>query len=355
MNEYAISHKSVQQAVERLKGQVHRTPVLTCQTLDDIASSHAHPTEYQDAESPRIRLFFKARHQPDREDPDYGGYACENFQKVGAFKYRGALNAVKSYQESHPGVKTTFVTHSSGNHAQGVALAAKNANAKAVVVMSAVRGYGAEVILCEATMEARDAACERYMEASADVCHFIHAANNVDVMSGQATAVVELLEQVEQEHGVALDAIVVPISGGGLCSGAAVAAKSHSETIKVFGAEPVAAADGYLSLQAGEITRSTAPRNTVADGLSSSPGPLTWPVIRDLVPEIALVSEDEIISATRLMWERMKIIVEPSSAVAVAVLLLGKLRDGELGGRIQNVGVVLTGGNVDLDRLPWLS
>ncbi|KAE9118334.1 hypothetical protein PF005_g8657 [Phytophthora fragariae] len=305
----AISLASVQAAAQRINGFAHRTPVLTCHALETIAAG--------ENGAPK-RLFFK----------------CENLQKVGAFKYRGALNAVKKYlQEKTEEGDTTFVTHSSGNHAQALALAARDADCKAVIVMpnnspsvkqNAVRGYGAEVVLCAPTNEARE-----------------KAAND-------GTVALELLEQVKKEFGVELDAILVPIGGAGLCSGVAMAAKSVQPSIKVFAVEPTGAADAYNSLQKRELMGHTGPVNTVADGLRTTLGDNNWPVVRDFVDEILLVSDDEIVSAMKLIWERMKLVVEPSGAVATAAVLAHKLPAG-----IANVGIVFSGGNVDLEKLPW--
>ncbi|KUF94279.1 serine racemase [Phytophthora nicotianae] len=331
--DYAISLASVQAAAERIDGFAHRTPVLTCHALETIASENGAPK----------RLFFK----------------CENLQKVGAFKYRGALNAVKKFlQEKGENGKTdtTFVTHSSGNHAQALSLAARDANCKAVIVMpnnapsvkqNAVRGYEAEVILCEPTNEAREKAANNVVEATG--ARFVHPSNDPDVMSGQGTVALELLEQAKQEYGVELDAILVPIGGAGLCSGVAMAAKSLQPGIKVFAVEPKGAADAYNSFQKRELMGHTGPVNTVADGLRTTLGNNNWPVVRDFVDEILLVSDDEIVSAMKLIWERMKLVVEPSGAVATAAVLAHKLPAG-----ITNVGVVFSGGNVDLEKLPWI-
>ncbi|KAG3113110.1 hypothetical protein PI124_g10274 [Phytophthora idaei] len=327
--DYAISLASVQAAAERIHGFAHRTPVLTCHALETIAAEDGAPK----------RLFFK----------------CENFQKVGAFKYRGALNAVKkSLQEKGD---TTFVTHSSGNHAQALSLAARDANCKAVIVMpnnspsvkqKAVRGYGAEVILCKPTNETREKTANDVVETTG--AQFVHPSNDPDVMSGQGTVALELLEQAKQEYGVVLDAIVVPIGGAGLCSGIAMAAKSIQSGIKVFAVEPTGAADAYNSFQKRELMGHTSPVDTVADGLRTQLGNNNWPVVRDFVDEIILVSDDEIVSAMKLIWERMKLVVEPSGAVATAAVLAHKLPAG-----ITNVGIVFSGGNVDLEKLPWAS
>ncbi|TDH64757.1 hypothetical protein CCR75_001382 [Bremia lactucae] len=335
--EYAISLASVLAAAEQINGLAHRTPVLTCHALDKIATGDNWPSK---------RLFFK----------------CENFQKVGAFKYRGALNAVKNFlldeTEKVTDLKdTTFVTHSSGNHAQALSLAAKDANCKAIIVMpenspsvkqSAVRGYGADIILCEPTNEARSRTANDVVKATG--AHFVHPSNDSDVMSGQGTIALELLDQAKQEYGVELDAIVVPIGGAGLCSGIAMAAKSLQPSIKIFAVEPDGAADAYNSFQKRELIGHTSPVKTVADGLRTVLGSNNWPIVRDFVDEIVLVSDDEIIMAMKLIWERMKLVVEPSGAVATAAVLMHKLPPD-----IINVGIVLSGGNVDLEKLPWLT
>lgn len=330
--DYAISLASVQAAAQRINGLAHRTPVLTCHALETIATG--------ENETPK-RLFFK----------------CENLQKVGAFKYRGALNAVKKFLQENEQPSTTFVTHSSGNHAQALSLAARDAKCNAVIVMpnnapavkqSAVRGYGAQVVLCEPTNEARE---KRANEVVKDTgARFVHPSNDPDVMSGQGTVALELLEQAKDQYGVELDAIIVPIGGAGLCSGVAMAAKSLKPGIKVFAVEPTGAADAYNSFQKGELMGHIDPVNTVADGLRTTLGDNNWPVVRDFVDEILLVSDEEIVSAMKLIWERMKLVVEPSGAVATAAVLAQKLPKG-----INNVGIVFSGGNVDLEKLPWMS
>ncbi|KAK1929049.1 putative serine racemase [Phytophthora citrophthora] len=343
-SDYAISLASVKAAAERINGFAHRTPVLTCHALETIATG--------ENETPK-QLFFK----------------CENLQKVGAFKYRGALNAVKKFLQENEQTSTTFVTHSSGNHAQALSLAARDANCNAVIVMpnnapvvkqSAVRGYGAQVLLCEPTNEAREKMANEVVKDTG--ARFVHPSNDPDVMSGQGTVALELLEQAKDEYGVELDAIIVPIGGAGLCSGVAMAAKCIDLTmlptisqslkpgIKVFAVEPTGAADAYNSFQKGELMGHTGPVNTVADGLRTTLGDNNWPIVRDFVDEILLVSDEEIVSAMKLIWERMKLVVEPSGAVATAAVLAHKLPKG-----INNVGIVFSGGNVDLEKLPWMS
>ena len=295
--EYAADLRAVREAAARLAGVAHRTPVATCATLDRLAGR---------------RLFFK----------------CEQLQKAGAFKFRGALNAVARL--SAQGGARAVVTHSSGNHGQALALAARLHGIPAWVVvpedvaapkLRAVEAYGGRAVLCEPTLEARDATARRVAAETGGV--LVPPFDHPDVIAGQGTVALELLDQVPD-----LDAIVAPVGGGGLVSGIALAARSK--------------ALGHLQPQ-------RAPK-TLADGLLTSLGALTWPVIRDCVERVVTVDEDEIVQALRLLWERAKLLVEPSAAVALAAVLSGELRG--LAG-VERVGVVLTGGNVDLDRLPW--
>ena len=306
----------IRAAARTIEPFVHRTAVLTCRSIDQICGAS---------------LFFK----------------CENFQKVGAFKARGATNAVYSLKENE--LKNGVATHSSGNHAAAIAYAARCRGTGAYVVMpensspvkiAAVRGYGAEIIFCKPTQQAREAALQQVIEKTGAI--FIHPYNDNRVIAGQGTATLELLEQVPE-----LEAIITPVGGGGLLSGTALAAAATRPEIAVYGAEPAGADDAYRSLQAGHIIPMEKP-DTIADGLRTSLGDLTFPVIRDYASGIITVSEKTIIEAMRLVWERMKIIIEPSSAVALAALLSN--RAGIKGTRI---AVILSGGNVNLDDLPW--
>jgi threonine dehydratase/serine racemase len=291
---------------------------MTCATLDRLAARS---------------LFFK----------------CENWQKAGAFKFRGACNAVMKLSEetSLRGV----VTHSSGNHAQALALAARLRGIPAHIVMPrnaspvkkrAVEGYGGRVIDCGPTLAARESTAAAVVAETNAV--LIPPYDHPDVIAGQGTAAFELLDEVPN-----LNAIVAPVGGGGLLSGTALAAKSMDARIRIVAAEPKGADDAARSKAAGTLIPQTAPR-TVADGLLTSLGQLTWPVIRDQVERVVTVSEEEIIAAMRLAWERAKLLIEPSSAVAVAAVLSDEFRplDG-----IDRVGVILSGGNVNLDELPW--
>lgn len=307
----------VRRAARRISRWAHRTPVLTSSSLDRIL----------DAE-----LCFK----------------CESFQKTGAFKFRGATNAVARLPREK--LALGVATHSSGNHAAALALAARNLGTAAHIVMPrtapevkkrAVAGYGATITFCEPTLEDRERTLE--VVVAQHGCTPIHPYDHRGVIAGQGTAALELLEKVED-----LDTIVAPVGGGGLLSGTAIAATALRPGIRVLGAEPAAADDAQRSLAAGRILPSIEPR-TVADGLLTSLGELTFPVIRDLAAGIVTVSEEAIIEAMRLVWERMKVVIEPSAAVPVAALLE---RRSEVPGR--RIGVILSGGNVDLDRLPGL-
>jgi threonine dehydratase/serine racemase len=276
-------------------------------------------------------------------------FKCENLQKVGAFKYRGATNAVRKL--SAAAAAKGVVTHSSGNHAQALALAARVRGIPAHIVMprtapavkrAAVEGYGGLVTPCEPTLAAREeAAAKLVTETGATL---IPPFDHPDVIAGQGTAALELLDDVPD-----LDAVIVQVGGGGQIAGWCLAAKGVKPAIRVFGAEPLGADDAARSKAKGEWLPQTAP-NTIADGLLTSTGQLTWPVIRDLVERVFTVTDDQIRAAMRLVWERMKLIVEPSGAVGAAVVLSDEFR--ALAG-VAKVGVVLSGGNVSLDKLYW--
>jgi threonine dehydratase len=318
MPTYACDLATVQEAAKRIKGIIHRTPVMTCETLDRLAGR---------------QLFFK----------------CENLQKVGAFKYRGATNAVRRLTDAE--AARGVVTHSSGNHAQALALAARVRGIPAYIVMpktapavkkAAVEGYGGQVTLCEPNLADRERTANEVMAKTGAT--LIPPFDHVDVIAGQGTAALELLEDVPD-----LDAIITPVGGGGLLSGCCIAARGLKPGIRVFGAEPLGADDAARSKAVGEWLPQTAP-NTIADGLLTSTGQLTWPVIRDLVEAVFTVSDDEIRAAMRLVWERMKLIVEPSGAVGAAVALSAAFKS--LAGA-NRVGIVFSGGNVSLDKLYW--
>lgn len=312
-----VDIQQIRAAAERIRPHIHRTPVLTCATLDGLSGA---------------RLFFK----------------CENLQKVGAFKMRGASNAVFSLsdEEAARGV----ATHSSGNHAQALALAARLRGVPAYVVMPrtappvkrrAVAGYGAEIIECEPTLAARESTLETVVERTGAT--FIHPYDDERIIAGQGTAALELLEQAP-----GLDMVMTPVGGGGLLSGTALATAALAPGARVIAAEPAGADDAARSLAAGEILPSVAP-DTIADGLLTSLGKLNFPIIQRHVAAIWTVADAEILAALRLTWERMKIVIEPSSAVCLAAVLA---RREEVAGL--RIGIVLSGGNVDLDRLPWV-
>jgi threonine dehydratase len=311
-----VSLNDIHQAAERIRPHAHRTPVLTCTSLDRQVGA---------------RVFLK----------------CENLQKVGAFKFRGACNAVFSLPESD--IERGVVTHSSGNHAQALALAARLRGIPAYIVMphnapavkrQAVAGYGGKITFCEPTLEARESTQAQVMAETGATP--IHPYNNHNVIAGQGTAALELLQEMPD-----LEAIIAPVGGGGLLSGTATAATELSPRIRVIGAEPEGADDAFRSLAAGKILPSINPQ-TIADGLRTSLGDLTFPIIAKRVERIITVSEMSIISAMKFIWERAKIIIEPSAAVAVAALWERKV---DLTG--MSVGVILSGGNLDLDKLPW--
>ncbi len=307
---------TIEQAHERISTFVHRTPVLTSKQLNELAGAS---------------LYFK----------------CENFQKVGAFKFRGACNAVFSLSKDE--LKKGVVTHSSGNHAQALALAAKIKGIPAFIVMpenapivkiNAVKGYGAEIIFCTPTLAARESTTEEVIERTGAT--FIHPYDDYRIIAGQATAAKELIEEIDN-----LEVLITPVGGGGLLAGSALSAKYFGRNIEVLAGEPNGADDAYKSLQAGEIIPSLHP-DTIADGLLTSLGEKNFPIIREEVKKIICVSDDEIIAAMKLLWERMKIVVEPSGAVPFAAVLRNKeqLKD-------KSVGIILSGGNVDLARLPF--
>ncbi len=308
----------VLQARARIGSLVHRTPVLTSRLINDISGAE---------------VFFK----------------CENFQRVGAFKFRGASNAVFALPEEQ--CAKGVATHSSGNHAQALALAAKMKGIPAHIVMprnspavkvAAVRAYGAHITFCEPTLEARETTLARVVEETGAV--FIHPYNNPYVIAGQGTAALELLERVPH-----LDVVMAPVGGGGLMSGTALTVRAMSPGTMPIGAEPANADDAYRSLQAGRIIPPENP-NTIADGLRTALGPLTFAILSEKLERIFTVPEKTIVRAMRLIWERMKIIVEPSAAVPFAAVL-----ENPQFFRGKRVGIILSGGNVDLDRLPWTS
>lgn len=303
-------------AAARIAPWAHRTPVMTSRAIDEIAG---------------CTLYFK----------------CENLQKVGAFKFRGASNAVLSLSEEE--AARGVATHSSGNHAQALALAARMRGIPSFIVMpsnapaikkAAVAGYGARIVECEPTLAARESTLDAVVRETGAA--FVHPYNDRRVITGQATAAKELIEDVAD-----LDILMTPVGGGGLLSGSALSAFHLSPGIAVIAAEPEGADDAARSFRAGYIIPSEHPR-TIADGLLTSLGDRTFAIIRRHVRDIVTVSDDAIIRAMRLVWERMKIIIEPSAAVPLAAVLERRLEsDGK------RIGIILSGGNLDLDRLPW--
>jgi threo-3-hydroxy-L-aspartate ammonia-lyase len=307
-----ISLTDIEAAAERLAPWVHRTPVLTSRAVD--ARSGA-------------TVFFK----------------CENFQKVGAFKFRGAMNAVLQLSDDER--KAGVITHSSGNHAQALALAGKLLGVPVTVVMprnapavkrAATSGYGARIVFCEPTFNSRETTVAAEIERHG--CTLVHPFNDWNIIAGQGTAALELLEQAGE-----LDLVICPVGGGGLLAGTALAVKSRLPGARVVAAEPARADDAKRSLETGSIQ--TCEPRTIADGLrTASIGERTFAVFAPRVEQIVAVGEEEIVDAMRFIWERVKIVIEPSSAVAVAPLFSGTLKLEQA-----RVGVILSGGNVDLE------
>jgi threonine dehydratase len=306
----------IRQAAARIKPYAHRTPVLTCTSLDHMANA---------------QLFFK----------------CENFQKVGAFKFRGACNTVFSLSNTE--AERGVATHSSGNHGAALALAAQLRHIPAHIVMphnapqvkrEAIAGYGAHIIECEATQADREATLKRVVDATGAV--FVPPYNDARVIAGQGTTALELHADVPD-----LDIVLTPIGGGGLTSGIALAMAALSPRTRVVAVEPAGADDAYRSLASGVLQPSLNPQ-TIADGLRTSLGELTFAIVQQHVERIVTVSEDAIVRAMRHVWERMKIVIEPSSAVPVAAVLDKQIEVSGL-----RVGIVLSGGNVDLAGLPF--
>jgi len=306
----------IQSAHKRIKPFIHKTPVLTSSQLNRMFD---------------CELYFK----------------CENFQKVGAFKFRGATNAVMSLNDDEK--KHGVVTHSSGNHAAALALAAGMNGVRAFIVMpenapsvkkDAVTGYGAIITFCKPTLQSREETCRAIMERKGAT--LIHPYDNFNVICGQGTASLELLEEYP-----GLDILVAPVGGGGLMSGTSTTAKGINRSITVIGAEPLNANDAWKSFKTGILTPSVNPL-TIADGLLTSLSELTFSIIRKNVDDIFTATEDSIINSMKLIWERMKIIIEPSSATVLAVI-----KENPRFFKGKRVGLIISGGNVDLTRLPF--
>ena len=318
MQQEILKLNQIKQAAKRINPYINRTPVLTCTSINNILGA---------------KIFFK----------------CENFQKVGAFKFRGACNAVFSLSDAK--ARFGVATHSSGNHAAALSLAASIRSMPAYIVMprtapavkkAAVAGYNGNITFCEPTLDAREKTLEDVVKKTG--AKFIHPYNDYDVIAGQGTAALELIQEITD-----LDIIMAPVGGGGLLSGTAVTVSQMSPRTQIIAGEPAGADDACRSLQAGKILPCINP-NTIADGLRTSLGDKTFPIIKKYVHRIVTVSDEFIIEAMRLVWERMKIIIEPSAAVPLGVLLQKKL---DVTGK--RVGIILSGGNVDLDNLPWLN
>lgn len=315
---FVPTFQDVLTARERIHPYVHRTPVLTSTYLNKLTGAE---------------LYFK----------------CENLQKAGAFKARGAINAV--FQMPDESARRGFATHSSGNHGLCLSYAAARRGVRATVVMprtapeakkDAVRMYGGTVIECEPSTTAREAVLAKIIgETGAD---FVHPYNDARVIAGQATCSLELFEEVGQ-----LDALIAPIGGGGMISGSCLTMSNISPATKIYGAEPANADDAARSLKAGYIIEDDSPQ-TIAEGLKVGLRDRTWHFVSTYVTNILLASENEIVEAMQLTWQRMKVVIEPSSAVPLATILNSP---GIFAGK--KVGIVLTGGNVDLGRLPWTS
>ncbi len=315
-NEQVPGLQQLELAAARIAPWAHRTPVARCRSIDAMVGA---------------QLWFK----------------CEQLQKVGAFKFRGATNAVQSLspEQAARGV----ATHSSGNHAQALALAARHRGIPAHIVMprdasapkrAAVHGYGAEITLCEPTLAARESTLEQVVARTG--AHFVHPYDDYRVIAGAATATLELHQQAP-----GLELVLAPVGGGGLLAGTALASHHVVPDCAVMGVEPAGADDAFRSLAAGRIIPSVQPR-TLADGLLTSLGQRNFPILQRHLRGIVTVSEAEIIAAMRLLWERAKLLVEPSAAVPLAALL-----SGAIPGDGRRIGVLLSGGNLDLDALPW--
>ena len=313
---YIPEFDAIAKAHKLIQPFVHRTPVLTSTLMNEITEA---------------KLYFK----------------CENFQKTGSFKYRGACNAVFSLSELE--ASKGVCTHSSGNHAAALALAAQMRGIPAHIVMpettievkkKAVIGYGAKITYCQPTLEARERTLAKIAAQTGAI--EVHPYNNINVICGQGTAAKELFEEVGQ-----LDIVLCPVGGGGLLSGTAISSRAINPKGQVIAAEPDGADDAYRSFHAKKLIPSVNPK-TIADGLLTSVGEINFRIIQRKTDEIVTVSERSIIRAMRLVWERMKIIIEPSAAVPLAAILENKIDVQD-----KTVGVILSGGNVDLDKLPF--
>jgi serine racemase len=331
-SDYCITFEDVKAAAARIQDTAHRTPVLTSSSISRKANR---------------QLFFKV----------------EAMQRTGSFKFRGALNAVRSVLAGNGAPSLSVVTHSSGNHAQALALAAKLSSTDqcpvdATIVMplstpsvkkQAVADFGGNIVMTENTNEARETEAERIRDETGAV--FVHPSEDPRVIAGQGTVCLELIEQVRDERKVELDAVVIPVGGGGLASGNTVTLRAMlGDKVKIILAEPAELADAKRSFEAGQLLKHRPDNklNSVADGLKTTLGPNTWPIVRDMVDDIFTVTEKEILAATKLVWERLKVCIEPSAGVGVAVVLSEAFEKKYPASRVQRVGIVLCGGNVDI-------
>ncbi|XP_022101134.1 serine racemase-like [Acanthaster planci] len=326
LTDHELTIDDVRRAEQRIKSYISRTPVMTSRRMDAKAG---------------CKLFFK----------------CELFQRTGSFKFRGALNFLsKLAEKSKDGSLPCVTTHSSGNFAQALALASSLLNFKAYVVMpsiaplckqDAVKEYGAELILCTPTEQGRIAAKDEVVKSTGAI--YAPSSQHHDIMAGQGTMFLEMFEQVDKK----LDAVIVPVAGGGMISGILIAAKTLQPEIKVIAAEPELADDLYQSMKAKRHIRLDHYPDTIADGLRVSVGDVAWPIVRDLVDDVITVTEDEIKESTKLVWQCMKLCIEPSAGVGVAAVMSDKFKAAFPD--IKNVGIILCGGNIDLDSMKsWL-
>jgi threonine dehydratase len=308
--------QDIKDAAKRIAPFIHHTPVLSSKSINQLVGAE---------------IYFK----------------CENFQKCGAFKMRGATNAL--FSNDKDALKNGVATHSSGNHAGAIALAAKLAGIKAYIVMpnnsteikiKAVREYGAEITFCENTQQARESTLAEIIQKTG--AYFIHPYDNYMVIAGQATAALELIEEKPD-----LEYIVVPVGGGGLLSGTSLTAHYFAPQMEVWAGEPEGANDAFLSMQEGKIIPNISV-NTICDGLRTTVGEKTFPIIQKLVKGVIAVTDEAVIEAMRIVWERMKIIVEPSCMVTLAAIIKEKERF-----KGKKIGIIISGGNVDVKKLPF--
>jgi len=311
-----VTYNDIEKAHQRISDHIHNTPILTSDSLDNELGSN---------------LFFK----------------CENFQKTGSFKIRGATNSILQLNDTE--IKNGIITTSSGNHGAAVAFIADKIGTSSKIIMpnntpknkiENVQRYGGEIFYCEPNIKSREDTLEKMIQKSGG--SIIHPYNDEKIITGQGTVAKELIEKVPD-----LDAIICPVSGGGLLSGTLLAAKNLKPGIKVFGAEPENADDTYRSILNNKIM-SNETTDTIADGLRAQVGTVTFPIIKENVDKILLVSEEMIISSMYMIWQRLKIIIEPSCSIVLAALMLNSNKFLN-----KKVGLILTGGNYDLKQIPW--